>query len=762
MKMPHCFQKVLCSGLFFLLPLIVAAQLPVKVDGENIKQVITFIASDEFQGRETGTKGCEMTEEYFANEFKKLNLVPAGENGTYFHHYTIFNEEFEVKPVLVIDDRKFYYGYNEDFSVMNRSGKGEAEAEVVFAGYGIFNPEKNRNDFDGIDIRNKIVLIKRGAPKNEIGDWMPSCIDSVKAEYCYKNGALGILFYEPQTRYNAQRLTPSYNNHLADAAVIPGFPVFSVDERVVRYIVANTGQLYYRISYMLDNQTLSFETGRKCSMSAKPNSKTIINARNVLGMIPGTDKKLKDEYIFIGGHIDHIGIDDAGNIRNGADDNASGSSVTLGIAQAMVKSRFKPRRSIVFAGWSGEEMGLLGSKAWCENPTIDLKKILVYFNLDMVGLGNGNLNMPGTEFAPEVYEFIKKKVDTTTLQRINWSEGGPGGSDHNHFLYHGVPAFAGMTAGSHPDYHQPGDDPEKISAGILQFTGDFIYHCTEKIANAKESFISEKRFDENIVKLITCNYYDPLDSRNFLNDLKNKNFRLAFVDFSDVATTGNPNDNFIALLEAYDNASLEVRKTNKYVLANTAYDVMNNRRGLLAAFNPDAVQSDDLMLKVLARYGYRLAQISESALVLKDTAVLKKLIKVAAENGIGLMLDHLENAALENVLSLATEPCLIYHSDGSAIPGTVAWNIKTQGHLFVFQPGRENGVREDLNRFAAIMNQTGKDNIIIAPADFSPEGFDYFKQFLKQFNLEYPDKSFQSKILTGNFYNLAVKSLQTN
>jgi hypothetical protein len=391
-----------------------------------------------------------------------------------------------------------------------------------------------------------------------------------------------------------------------------------------------------------------------------------------------------------------------------------------------------------------------------------MKKILVYFNLDMVGLGNGNLNMPGTEFAPEVYEFIKKNVDTTTLKRINWSGGGPGGSDHNHFLYHGVPAFAGMTAGSHPDYHQPGDDPEKISAGILQFTGDFIYHCAGKIANAKESFISEKRFDENIFKLITCSYYNPLDSKSFPNDLKNKNFRLAFVDFSDVTTTGNPKDNFISLLEAYDNASKETRKTNRYVLANSAYDVMNNRRGLLAAFNPNAFQYDELMLKALARYGYRLAQINRNAVVLKDTVLLKNLIKVAAENGIGLMLDNLENVALENVFSLATEPCLIYNSDWSAIPETMAGNIKTQGHLVVFQPGKENGVREDMNRFAAVMNHTGKDNIVIAPADFSGEGFDYFKQFLKQFNLVYPDKSFQSKVLTGNFYNLAVKSLQTN
>jgi hypothetical protein len=380
----------------------------------------------------------------------------------------------------------------------------------------------------------------------------------------------------------------------------------------------------------------------------------------------------------------------------------------------------------------------------------------------MVGLGNGNLNMPGTEFAPEVYEFIKKNVDTTTLKRINWSEGGPGGSDHNHFLYHGVPAFAGMTAGSHPDYHQPGDDPEKISASVLQFTGDFIYHCTEKIANAKENFISEKRFDENIARLITCNLYEPVDSKNFLNELKNKNFRIAFVDFSETALSDDPKDNLITLLDAYDKASGEARKSEKFMLAATAYDAMNYRRGILAAFDPDDIQSNGLMVRVLAKYGYRLAHIRKDAMVLNDTVLLKNLVKVAAENGIGLMLDDLGKPDLEKVLSLVTEPCLIYNTDLSSVSELLAGNIEKQNHLVIYQPVRENGIQEDLNRFASIMSIVGQDNIVITPADLSEAGFDYFKQFTKQFNLTYPDKTFQSKVLTGNFYDLAVKSLQTN
>jgi|WetSurSiteA1Bulk_404760.scaffolds.fasta_scaffold02628_2 aminopeptidase YwaD len=763
MRTPNLQVKACLFALLSLMPLSAEAQWTMKVDGKNINAIISIIASDEYQGRETGTKGCEMTEEYFANEFRKLNLKPAGDSGTYFYHYTIPNdEEFDVDPTLVINNRTFYYGYGEDFTEAYKSSRGEAEAEVVFAGYGIYNPEKGRNDFDSLDISNKIVIIRRGAPKNDFESWRPSCIDSVKAEYCYRHGALGVLFYEPQSRANSQRLMPQYDNHLAEVSVIEGFPVFSVDERVVRYIVTNSGNPFYRLNYTLDNQTKSFRTDLKCAMTAKANSKPFISTRNVLAMIPGTDRKLKDEYILIGGHIDHVGTDDSGNIRNGADDNASGPAVALGIAQAMVKNSFKPKRSIVFVGWTGEEMGLLGSKAWCEKPTIDLKKIVVYFNLDMVGLGDGKLNMPGTEFAPEVYEFIKTNVDTALLKKINWSEGGLGGSDHNHFLMHGIPAFAGMTAGPHPDYHQPADDPAKIKTDILQFTGDFIYDCTEKIACAKETFISEMRFDENIVKLLNYNILSPVYSRNFLNDLKNKNFRLAFVDFSDTAVSIDPAKNLVALLGAFDKASKAAGTSKKFVLANTAYDAMNYRSGLLGVFPPDAIQTDELMFKVLAKFGFRLAMVDNESGAFKDTSILHRLVRISSENGVGLLLDNLSDPALETLIPVAMDPCLIYNTKTKMLSDTMVRCIKDKGHLMVFQPGLENGLEEDLKRFTALLNQLGKDQIALAPDAITDVRFDYFKKFLKMFYDAYPDKAFQSKIITGNFYNFAVKSLQVN
>ena len=730
------------------------------MDGEYIHQIVNEIASDAYQGRETGSPGCEMMEEYLAREFQKIGLVPAGDKGSFYYHYTIPIQESSVKASLAIDDRTFYQGYNEDFSVLYKSEWGDAEGKIVFAGYGIFNPGNNRNDFDGLDIKNKIVLMKRGAPKNDLAMWMPSCIDSVKAEYCYKNGAQGVLFFEPLIRTNQRVLRESLGNHLAMVDVLPHFPVFSVDERVVRYVFTNAGQSYYRIINLIENQSSSFETESKCKMTAKGKKPESINARNVLGMIRGTDKQLQDEFIFIGGHMDHVGMDESGKIWNGADDNASGTAVVLGIAQAMVKNNFKPRRSIVFVGWTGEEMGLLGSKAWCEKPTVDMKKIVVYFNLDMVGLGNGKLNMPGIGFAPEVADFLKNNLDTSMLNRIVWSEGGPGGSDHNNFLSQGVPAFAGMTAGTHPNYHQPGDDPEKISTEILQTTGDIIYLCTEKLANTNEMLVSEKRQEENKLKLFSFSFFHPITSAQYREQIGTRSFKLGFVNFSDFEPSKDPDENFISLLAAYDKSLEENHNGNKYVMTTSAFDAMMTRSGLLAAFNPDNIQMDELKFKVLASQGYRLALVDSNSLICRDTAALKKLITMSHHYGVGLILESLNSSVLHSLLSELTDPCLIVCDHPLELDNFLVSRITENGHLILYQPTVDQGIEKDVKQFRALVGRIGINNVLVSPEYISEEGLKYLQRFINKYNEGARNKDAQYKIMGDNFYNMAVRSLQ--
>jgi len=452
-------------------------------------------------------------------------------------------------------------------------------------------------------------------------------------------------------------------------------------------------------------------------------------------------------------------MDESGKIWNGADDNASGTAVVLGIAQAMVKNNFKPRRSIVFAGWTGEEMGLLGSKAWSENPTVDLKKIMVYFNLDMVGLGNGKLNMPGTGFAPEVTDFLINNIDTAILNRIVWSEGGLGGSDHNNFLLQGIPAFAGMTAGTHPDYHQPGDDSEKISTDILQYTGDAIYTFTEKLATADEILITEKRQEENKLKLFTCSFFRPVASADYKEQLRNRNFKIGFVNFSDYTASDDPNENFITLLGAYDK-SLGDRLGNKYVMTTTAFDAMMTRSGLLAVFNPDDIQLDELKFKVLANLGYRLALIDSNSIVCHDSAALNNLVKLTHKYGVGMILEDPDQCSLESIIAATVDPCIIVYDNVKELNNVVVKMITEKGHLVLYQPKTGNGIESDLRQFRGIVGRIGINSVLVSPEDISEDGLKYLQRFINKYNEGSRNKESQYKIMGDNFYNMAVQSLQ--
>ncbi|HLO58703.1 MAG TPA: M20/M25/M40 family metallo-hydrolase [Bacteroidales bacterium] len=734
------------------------SQTKLHVDAEYIKDVVSDIASDDYQGRETGTAGCVMAEDYFAAELQKLGLKPAGDSGSWFFNYSIPKEEFDLTAGLTIDNRSFFQGYNEDFSVVYKSEPGDVQGDIVFAGYGIYNPEKNRNDFDTLDLKNKIVLMKRGAPRNDIQSWMPSCIDSVKAAYCYEHGAVGVLFYEPLIRTNQRILKPTFGNHLAMVRVIPCFPVFSIDERVVRFIFSQMGQSYYRINNLIETQPESFATKSTCHMSASGKKNQSIHTRDVLGMIKGTDRTLKDEFIVIGGHIDHLGADEHGKLWNGADDNASGPAVALGIARAMIMNKYKPRRSIIFAAWTGEEMGLLGSKAWCDRPTVDASKIVVYFNLDMVAVGNGKLNMPGTAYGPELADFIKENLDTALLRNIIWSDGGISGSDHSNFLNLGIPAFAGMTAGSHPDYHQPGDDPEKISKPVLQFTGDFIAACVTAIADSRSDFNRLARQEENQMRLMSFSFYQPISLSSCNEKLSETNFRQGLVNFSKSQPSADQNANFIGLLADLDSALQ--KNNNKYVFSTSAYDAMMTREGLLAAFNPADVGMDDLKLKVLASQGYRIAIVDSKNVICTDTARMRHFLTICHQNGLGVILNNLPVPCLEAITSESVDPVLIMNSE--FLSDRIFSNIKAKGHLIIFALKNNDIINQENRNLARLIELAGDDHILICPSDLAPEDLRYLKMFVRQYSKSAKDKSLQYKLLNDNFRDFAVKSMQPN
>ncbi|HEU4339895.1 MAG TPA: M20/M25/M40 family metallo-hydrolase [Planctomycetota bacterium] len=210
--------------------------------------------------------------------------------------------------------------------------------------------------------------------------------------------------------------------------------------------------------------------------------------KNVLGWIPGAHAQLKNEFVLIGAHYDHIGMmrDGDDRINNGADDNASGTAVALEIARALGSMKVKPARSVLFGWWSGEERGLLGSKHYVDNPTVNLRAIVACLNLDMVGRNaEDSIDIEGTGCSPDLRTLFDRVNSRKIFKSINYGvKEVKGDTDHFHFFKAGIPAVE-FFSGYHADYHKPGDESEKITKPKLEKVARFVAIAAWELANSK-------------------------------------------------------------------------------------------------------------------------------------------------------------------------------------------------------------------------------------------------------------------------------------
>ncbi|MCU0646192.1 MAG: M20/M25/M40 family metallo-hydrolase, partial [bacterium] len=464
---------------------------------------------------------------------------------------------------MIIGDRKFY-AEDRDFSVLNYSGGGKIKGEVVFAGFGISAPNKGLDEYAGLEVKNKIMLVMHGCPNDDEQKWDGFHSDSAKAAIALAKGAKGIMicadFGKEERAIGTWRLRPGNFKE--------GFLVFGVDERVVKFLLKKKDETSREFQNRMRDQfdklnkelkPMSIATDKIASMQVKVEYDPARKGKNVLGMIKGIDPVVGSEVIVLGGHLDHIGVE-YGQINNGADDNASGSAVVMEVARVMMANKIQPKRTILFACWGGEERGLFGSSYYAKNPTLAIEKTVLNFNMDMVGLGE-KLGFPGIYFAPEIWEIIKKFNSKETLDFIEPSRGGPGGSDHTPFIIRGVPAFALMTSpwNAHPDYHQPGDDTEKISAELLGKVAQFVYDNALLVANQDGNLIVENRLpiyihkSANIINVHPIAYEKGL---SLLDSLQNEWIDIQFVTVP-LDSLHDPSDKLAELVTSLDAATSE-------------------------------------------------------------------------------------------------------------------------------------------------------------------------------------------------------------
>ncbi|MBN2182450.1 MAG: M20/M25/M40 family metallo-hydrolase [Sedimentisphaerales bacterium] len=513
-------------------------EIKLRVDGNQIKSYIEWLARDDMKGRKSLTDGYKKAADWAAKNFKDWGLKPAGQNGTYFQEVPIergFTYMTGI-PELRIANQTFLMEEG-DFSIHPKATAAtRINADIVFVGYGISAPDKGLDEYADMEIEGKIVLVFTGSPKDaqpprgrfaptpaedEASNepWEKESTERAKIQTAYDNGAAAILLFNPgpePERESDRRFTPDRrpgrdNEDEPELKFERDFLIFTIEPRVFHAIMKPDPQesltgLNRRIESIRwdirKKQPRSMATGIRARLKGYDNieeySEKLENniARNVLAKIEGTDPNLKDQYIIMGGHMDHLGVRN-GLVYNGADDNASGTAVVMEVARVLSQSDFKPKRTIIFCCWCGEELGLLGSIYYTDNPCdgVTMDKVVTYFNADMVGLGD-KIGAPGALNFPKIWEIIKKNQDEDVISAVEPETGGPGGSDHSGFITKGIEALALMTSGGggHPDYHRPEDDADKIDPEILRKTGQFVLQGTMNLANeTKTNLLIENR-----------------------------------------------------------------------------------------------------------------------------------------------------------------------------------------------------------------------------------------------------------------------------
>ncbi len=543
------------------------------ITAQDTLAMLSYVASDLLEGRETATRGYALAAEYAASLFKMWGLKPAGDmpmmqmgfrmggggrgqapqaprERTYFQEFALRETTdsqtditLETNRAGLVKTRTFHSGldFGGGFRGMGGGADGTVTAPVVFVGYGLSEPSIGFDELKGLNLKGKIVLLLSDAPGRDNPLSPLQAKKELKDKYfpAAPQGDMAMMMRGGPQRFNKlveiNKLGPAaiiqvantgkdsdiFNSlsfvrkpsderaiinkprrSLALAGVgggdmgMRGVAATTITREMANFLLEGTGQtiddLKKKIESTMKPASMDIP-GAKLTIATTSKS-SLVRGTNVVAYIEGSDPKLKDEYFVVGAHYDHNGAWD-GYVWNGADDNGSGSVGVLNIAKAMAASPVKPKRSVVFALWTGEEEGLLGSRYYVNNPEFPIEKTVGYLNYDMISRPYDAEMLARTMRAYNVpgAEDLVKKVRAPWFVSVNLTEGTPfadiaremnqyigldlalrpnplgvgsGGSDHASFASVKLPFIyymAAMTA----DYHQPSDSVEKVSGELI-------------------------------------------------------------------------------------------------------------------------------------------------------------------------------------------------------------------------------------------------------------------------------------------------------
>jgi hypothetical protein len=533
----HLTLKRCRVGLLFGLIVALATTAFAKDDEVNaerearMKRDITFLASPECEGRGPGTQGIDKAADYIAGEFKKAGLKPGGKEG-FFQPFTFGGGVMLGSPNTLRlrgpqgQEISPKFGNDVQFDVLGSSGSGSADAPLVFAGYGITVKDKDLeyDDFQGVDVSGKVVILLRRAPRWEnaavpFGGKMKDLHAALepKIANAVRHKAAAVILVNDATEPKDALLPFQTLRFAFGGGGSPGStPAVHVRREVIDDLIRSSlgttlRELERDIARDLKPRSAALK-GWSAAVSAKVERETF-HVKNVIGVLEGSGPLAK-ETVVIGAHYDHLGYGPFGSMavswtkagykvmHPGADDNGSGTTSVMELARRFAALKNRQGRRLVFMTFSGEERGLLGSQHYSfKEPLFPLKDTVAMVNLDMVGrlpyddkTQKGKLIVEGLGTAKEFEPLIDKLNEKHGFQLIK-KQTGLGPSDHDSFCRKNIPVFF-LWNNLHPDYHRPSDTADKINVKgmrqIADLAEDIITHLSKVEERPKFVQVTQK------------------------------------------------------------------------------------------------------------------------------------------------------------------------------------------------------------------------------------------------------------------------------
>ena len=694
-----------------------AQAAPVKPDGRKAMEHLNILGSDDFQGRLSGTPEYRRAAEYVAAKFKESGLQPAGDNGGWFQEVPLKDWKHFGQPVrleITAPRRRVYFaGRSRDFSPVSGTGSGLASGKLAYAGYGVVSEKAKWNDYRGLDVKGRIVMILPGAPDAMEADEKKEWTLERKIKTAADLGAVGLIEMDLSAPGQSLKTAPR-----------PSDPIRKKDGCPAGFVVMRAGRSFCDDAFYTVNKSWKYLVSRTLR-EKKPDSLALDTAvemeahfvwedrtaPNVVGVMPGADPKLKNEYIILGGHLDHVGLGVDGFVYNGADDDAASAATILEVLRVLKANNFKPKRTLIFGAWMGEELGLLGSGWYADHPAFPLEKTAIYINIDMVGTGDTDLWVGGLMEFADLFDIVKEGLEPDIQAKLkprNYYRG----SDHSSFLKKGLP-WISLRSGNpltpelddeHPEYHQAGDKPEYIQPELLELAARYHYQVLTHLANTNKKLLDPMFFtrfihrDANVIDTHCDTIGRYLAGEDLAKDLPTGHIDIpklkkGSVDLQVfacyVAPPQNETEKITAAKRAFDQIDgvhrLVAENPNDLGLVLEPRDVAvhknEGRVGVLIGIEGGyAIENDLSLLRSFYKSGVRLMTLThwtrtdwadasgdEKPELGGLTEFGEKVIKEMNKLGMVIDISHVHDETFWDVISISDRPVVASHSCCRAI-----------------------------------------------------------------------------------------------